>query len=222
MKRTVLFFLIIITADFFAQGGVTAQGGAYFPVGEFSNTYKAAGYGGEITFNFIENSSMEIGLTTGYSRFEADEDALKNLLAEQLSQGGSKDEPLITLDLEAPVQIYPLALTIKYLLKGRKWKPFFAFDAGMFFYDLTPKGTLRIGDETFDLPAEVEKEHSTMLALSFGTKYKINRKFYLVGDVKWSIYNNIKKLEADVDEKIKSIDKTVQTIGVLVGVNYNF
>ncbi len=222
MKKLSILFFVFVSNIIFAQFSVSTQGGAYFPVGEFSDTYKSAGYGGEVTFNFITNSSMEIGITAGYSRFEADEDALKDLLYKELTGTGSKEDPLITLNLEAPVQIYPLVLSFKYLFKGRKWKPYFTFDAGMFFYDLTPKGSLVIGDQVYQLPAEVEKENSTMLAFGFGTKYKLSKKWFLVGTFKWSIMNNIRKLEADVDEKLKSIDKTVQTLGLLVGISYSF
>ncbi len=221
MKKTILFFLVFAISTF-AQIGITAQGGAYFPVGEFSEIYKTLGYGGEISFNFITKPEFEIGVTTGYSRFEADENALKERLAEIIEAENGKGDQLIKLELEAPVEIYPLVLTIKYYLKGRKWKPFFAFDAGIFFYDLKPHGKLIIGDDTFNLPSEVEKESSTMLALNAGTKYKLSRKVFLTGGVKWSILNNIKKLEADVEEKIKSIDKTVQTVSVLLGIQYNF
>jgi outer membrane protein W len=222
MKKllTIVFFFSFV--NLYAQMSVTLEGGGFFPVGEFADTYKSLGYGGAFTFNFISNSSMEIGLHAGYEYFEADEDALKDLLSEEISGSGTKEDPLIKLDLEAPLKIYPLTLNFKYYLEGRKWKPFFALEAGVFFYDLKPEGTLTIAGETYSLPAEVEKENSTMLAFAFGTKYKIKHHLYLVGNVKWSVLNNIRKLEADVDEKIKSIDKTVQTIGVLVGVNYIF
>ncbi len=222
MKRLVLIILFVFTVNGFSQikFSAIAEGGAYFPIGAFSDTYKTAGYGGNLVLNFISNSSMEIGIITGYSRYEADEEELKKILTEQISSQGKGD--LVDLKLEAPLQIYPLALNVVYILKGRRWKPFFSFSAGLFFYDLTVKGELTIDDEEYQLPESVEKKNSTMLALSGGTKYKISQKFYLTGTLRWSILNNIRKLEVDKDEKIKSIDKTVQTIGVLIGVNYYF
>ncbi len=223
MKKRILFFLLFGYTIVFGQIGISIDGGGFFPVGEFSKTYKQLGYGGEFTFDFINTSSMSLGILAGYQYYEADEEALKNMLLDELNSSLKNNaDSYIDLSLEAPLKIYPLVLSAKYFIKGRKWKPFFFFEAGLFFYDLRLNGTLRIGNDIYPLEEQIEKRNSTMLALGFGTKYKITRKFYLTGKFKWSIFNNVSKLEADKDEKIKSINKTVQTLGLVVGVNYLF
>ncbi len=225
MKMKVLAFIIISLfslTSIVAQIGVAANAGVYFPVGVLSNSYNT-GYGGEASFIYRFNRNFEIALTGGMSVYQADEENLKNRLLGELEDINEEINIDATVSVEAPLNLYPLVFSIKYLYGKKKFKPYFFFEGGIFFYDIIYSGSIKIinGPE-IDLPESVEKESSTTLALGGGFLSSLTKKLFLDVKAKWGIMNNIQLVEADTNEELRGIDKTVQTISLSAGLNYYF
>ena len=221
----VLAFIIISLfslTSIVAQIGVAANAGVYFPVGVLSNSYNT-GYGGEASFIYRFNRNFEIALTGGMSVYQADEENLKNRLLGELEDINEEINIDATVSVEAPLNLYPLVFSIKYLYGKKKFKPYFFFEGGIFFYDIIYSGSIKIinGPE-IDLPESVEKESSTTLALGGGFLSSLTKKLFLDVKAKWGIMNNIQLVEADTNEELRGIDKTVQTISLSAGLNYYF
>lgn len=225
MKKYKIYFALtafLLSSSLFAQFGVSLKGGIQIPVGEFSNSY-TSGVGGEVTFIYRTNPSFEFGLTTGYSHYVADEEILKDRIINDIESGLEQINIDAEIDVEAPLNVIPIAFNIKYLFGNKKFKPYFFFEGGIFFYDLTTKANVKvINGPTIDIPETVQKENSTMLAIGGGLQYKLTKKLFLDFSAKWDIMNNVKLVEADVDETIKGVDKTAQSIGILGGLSYYF
>ena len=225
MKMKVLVFIIVSLfslTPIMAQIGVAANAGAYFPVGVLSNSYNT-GYGGEASFIYRFNRNFEIALTGGMSVYQADEENLKDRLLGELEDINEEINIDATVSVEAPLNLYPLVFSIKYLYGKKKFKPYFFFEGGIFFYDIIYSGSIKIinGPE-IDLPESVEKESSTTLALGGGFLSSLTKKLFLDVKAKWGIMNNIQLVEADTNEELRGIDKTVQTISLSAGLNYYF
>jgi opacity protein-like surface antigen len=205
-----------------AQIGVSVKGGSYVPVGEFTNNYDV-GFGGEFIFSYRSNPRFEIGITTGYSHYTADQDALKEAILKDFKDELDQINIDGTIDVEAPLNIYPLALNIKYIFGNKKVKPYFFFEGGIFFYDLTTRGHIEIKNgPTIDIPETVERENSTMLGIGGGIQFRLTKKLFFDVSAKWSIMNNIKLVEADVQEELSGVKKTAQTVALLGGLSYYF
>ncbi len=225
MKIKVLIFLIfslLSLTPIIAQIGVAANAGVYLPVGELSNSYNT-GYGGEASFIYRFNPSFEIALTGGLSVFQADKENLENRLLEELDDINEEINIDAEIAVEAPLNLYPLVFSIKYLYGKKKFKPYFFFEGGVFFYDIIYSGSINIiNGPDIALPESIEKESSTTLALGGGFLSSLTKKLFLDVKAKWSIMNNIKLVEADSNEELRGIDKTVQTISLSAGLNYYF
>jgi len=225
MKTKILIILMVSLfslTSVVAQIGIGANAGVYIPIGELSNSYNT-GYGGEASFIYRLNPNFEIALTGGASLYSADEDNLKRRFLEEL--GGLKEEINIDAQIavEAPLNIYPILFSIKYLYGKKKFKPYFFFEGGVFFYDLTYSGSIQITNgPKIALPESIENESSTALALGGGFLSSLTKKLFLDVKAKWNIMNNIKLVEADSNEELSGVEKTVQTISLQAGLNYYF
>lgn len=225
MKMKVLIFIIVSLFSLTtirAQIGAAANAGVYFPVGVLSNSYNT-GYGGEASFIYRFNRNFEIALVGGMSVLQADEENLKNRLLEEIEDINEEININAEIDVKAPLNLYPLVFSIKYLYGKKKFKPYFFFEGGIFFYDIVYAGSIRIinGPE-IALPESIEKESSTTLAVGGGFLSSLTKKLFLDVNAKWGIMNNIKLVEADSNEELRGIDKTVQTISLSAGLNYYF
>ncbi len=90
-------------------------------------------------------------------------------------------------------------------------------------YELTTNAKAKIVNGPTKIFIEtVEKESSTMLGIGGGLQYRITKKLFFDFSAKWSIMNNIKLVEADLDEELRGADKTAQTIGIIGGLSYYF
>jgi len=225
MNTKVLIILIISLfslTTMIAQIGIGANAGVYIPIGELSNSYNT-GYGGEASFIYRLNPNFEIALTGGVSLYSADEENLNSRLIEELDGLNEEINIDAQIDVEAPLNIYPLLFCIKYLYGKKKFKPYFFFEGGIFFYDITYKGSIQITNgPKIDLPESIEKESSTSLALGGGFLSSLTKRLFLDVQAKWSIMNNIKLVEADSNEELSGVEKTVQTISLQAGLNYYF
>jgi opacity protein-like surface antigen len=225
MKNLNYFTFLLVTfvaISVNAQFGISAKGGAFIPVGEFEKVY-TSGIGGEVTFIYRTNPSFEFGITTGYSHYNADEDVLKDRILEDIKDDIENTNSDAISDVESPLNIIPLVFNIKYLFGTKKIKPYFFFEGGIFFYDQTTRVKVEIANNpTYDVPETVVDESSTMLGIGGGLQYRITKKLFFDLSAKWSIMNNIKFLEADINEELKGVDKTAQTIGIIGGLSYYF
>ena len=214
--------LLVSSSLVFAQFGVSVKGGFQIPVGEFADSYNS-GMGGEITFIYRTNPSFEFGLKTGYSHFTADEVVLKEKIIQDMEVEMEKPNADVTIDVEAPLNVVPIAFNIKYLFGNKIFKPYFFFEGGTFFYDLTTKANVKVvNGPTIDIPETVQNENSTMLGIGGGFQYKLAKKLFVDFSAKWNIMNNVKLVEADNNETIKGVDKTAQSIGILGGLSFYF
>lgn len=221
-NKYVSLFMMVLAVTVNAQFGISAKGGAYVPVGEFANSY-TTGMGGEVTFIYSTNPNFQFGITTGYSHYAADEEILKERILEDLTDDLEQINIDATIDVEAPLNVIPIVFNIKYLFGNKKFKPYFFFEGGIFFYDLTTKGHIEVTNgPTIDIPETVDNESSTMLGIGGGLQYRIAKRLFLDFSAKWSIMNNIKLVEADIDEELRGVDKTAQTIGIIGGLSYYF
>ncbi len=214
----VIFLAVTINAQF----GISAKGGAYIPVGEFTTNYNS-GYGGEFTLIYRTNPNFELGITSGYSSYGADEDVLQERIYEEYKEIIDNINVDGTIDAESPLSTIPLTLNIKYLFGNKKFKPYFFFEGGIFFYEIKTTAKLDVvNGPTIDIMETTQKDNSTMLGIGGGLQFRITRNLFFDVSAKWSIMNNIKLVEADVDEEISGSDRTAQTIGILAGLSYNF
>jgi len=225
MKIKILTFLVFSLFSLntiIAQMGVGINAGVYLPIGVLNDSYNT-GYGGEASFIYRFNRSFEIALTGGMSYYKADEEYLKNRLLKQLEGIDEEINIDAVVDIEAPLNLYPLVFTIKYLYGKKKFKPYFFFEGGIFFYDVTYSGSIKVtnGPE-IKLPDSIEKESSTSLALGGGFLSSITKRLFLDIKARWGIMNNIKLVDADSNEELRGVDKTVQTISLSAGLNYYF
>jgi len=205
-----------------AQFGISAKGGTYIPVGEFTTNYNS-GYGGEFTLIYRTNPNFELGITSGYSSYGADEDVLQERIYEEYKEIIDNINVDGTIDAESPLSTIPLTLNIKYLFGNKKFKPYFFFEGGIFFYEIKTTAKLDVvNGPTIDIMETTQKDNSTMLGIGGGLQFRITRNLFFDVSAKWSIMNNIKLVEADVDEEISGSDRTAQTIGILAGLSYNF
>jgi len=216
-KIIILFLLFISAANAQIKFGVELKGGASFPLKDFKDSYNT-GFGGEVGFIYAPNSSFEVALVGGYSHYNADEENLKQELLKDLNL----PEELVEVDAEAPLNIYPLLISIRYLYGNKKFKPFILMEGGIFFYDLTLSGKMIILNQNIDIPEQVEKDQSTMLSLGAGFFTRLSKKIFLNVTGKWSIMTNIRLVELDTSHELSGSQKTVQTISLLAGLNYYF
>ncbi len=226
MKNLKYYIFIMVTflaVTINAQFGISAKGGTYIPVGEFANVY-TTGMGGEVTFIYRSNPKFEFGITTGYSHYKAEEDVLKERFYEDYKEViDNINEPDGKLFAEAPINIIPLVFNIKYLFGNKKVKPYFFFEGGVFFYDLATTIKYNVNNgKTYDMLETKEDKSSTMLGIGGGLQYRITKEIFFDFSAKWSIMNNIKLVEIDLDEELKGTDKTAQTIGIIGGLSYYF
>lgn len=213
-------FIYVISVN--AQIGVNATGGVYFPIGELAKSYNT-GYGGDIAFIYKFNPSFELSLVGGVSAYEADQDELEKRLLEDLGDIGEGINIEAEFNVEAPLKLYPLVLNFTYMYGKKKFKPYFFFEGGIFFYDLTYTGYIKIiNGPTIDLPESIEKRSSTTLSLGGGFLSSLSKKLFLNVRGKWSIMNNINLVEADENEELRGVEKTVQTISLSAGLSYYF
>ncbi len=205
-----------------AQFGISAKGGAYIPVGEFTKNYNN-GYGGEFTLIYRANPKFELGITSGYSSYGADEEVLNERIYEEYQEIIDNINLPGTIDSEAPLNVIPLTLNIKYLFGNKKFKPYFFFEGGIFFYDINTTAKFDVTNgPTIDIVETTQEDNSTMLGIGGGLQFRITKKLFLDVAAKWSIMNNIRLVEADVNEELSGVDRTAQTIGILAGLSYNF
>ena len=225
MKNLKYYTFIVITflaVSLQAQFGISAKGGTYIPVGEFTTNYNS-GYGGEFTLIYRTNPNFELGITSGYSSYGADEDVLQERIYEEYKEIIDNINVDGTIDAESPLSTIPLTLNIKYLFGNKKFKPYFFFEGGIFFYEIKTTAKLDVvNGPTIDIMETTQKDNSTMLGIGGGLQFRITRNLFFDVSAKWSIMNNIKLVEADVDEEISGSDRTAQTIGILAGLSYNF
>ncbi len=225
MKNLKYYIFLVVTlfaVSLQAQYGISAKVGSYTPVSTFSNNYDN-GFGGEFTIIYRTNPSIEFGITSGYSSYSADEEALKERVYEEYKEIIDNINIDGVFIVEAPLNIIPLTLNVKYLFGKKNFKPYFFFEAGVFFYELTTKGSVEITNgPRKDLPETVEKNNSTMLGFGGGIQYKLSKKLFLDFTAKWSIMNNIRLVEEDVNEDLSGTNRTAQTVGLLGGLSYYF
>lgn len=217
-------FIIIalLTVSLQAQYGISVKGGAYIPVSDFTNNYNN-GYGGEFTLIYRANPNFEIGITSGYSSYGADEDVLKEKIYEEYKEIIDNININGIIVAEAPLNIIPLTLNIKYLFGNKKFKPYFFFEAGLFHYELITTSKFDIvNGNSVELKNKTEKDNSTMLGFGGGSQFRISKKLFFDISAKWSIMNNIRLVEEDVNENLSGTNRTAQTIGILGGLSYYF
>lgn len=222
LKYYIFIIITFVAVSINAQFGISAKGGVFIPVGEFENVY-TTGFGGEVTFIYRTNPSFEFGITTGYSSYSADEEVLKDRILEDIREDLENINIDANIDVESPLNVIPIVFNIKYLFGTKKVKPYFFFEGGVFFYDQTTKAKVEIiNGPTYDVPETVVEESSTILGIGGGVQYRIVKKLFFDISAKWSIMNNIKLVEADINEELRGVDKTAQTIGIIGGLSYYF
>lgn len=222
LKYYVFIAVTFLAVSIQAQYGISVKGGVYVPVGEFTNNYDN-GYGGEFTLIYRTNPNFEIGITSGYSSYGADEDVLKEKIYQEYKEIIDNINIDGTIVSEAPLNVIPLTLNIKYLFGNKKFKPYFFFEAGLFHYELITTSKFDIvNGNSVELKNSTEKDNSTMLGFGGGSQFRISKNLYFDISAKWSIMNNIRLVEADVNEDLSGTNRTAQTIGILAGLNYNF
>jgi opacity protein-like surface antigen len=219
---SILLVIFMFASALFAQIGVSFKGGVQIPVGEFSNSY-TSGIGGEITFIYRTNPSFEFGILTGYSQYTADEGVLKDRLSQDITLDLEQSNIDAIIDVEAPLSVVPIAFSIKYLFRNKYVKPYFFFEGGIFFYNLTTNANIKVvNGSTIEVEETIQKDNSTMLGIGGGLQYKLSKKLFLDFSAKWNIMNNVKIVESDSKETFKGVDKTVQSIAIIGGLCYYF
>ena len=214
--------VIFLAVSINAQFGISAKGGAYIPIGEFTTNYNS-GYGGEFTLIYRTNPNFELGITSGYSSYGADEDVLNERIYQEYKEIIDNINLDGTIDAEAPLSTIPLTLNIKYLFGNKKFKPYFFFEGGIFFYEIKTTAKLDVvNGKSYDITETNQEDNSTMLGIGGGLQFRIARNLFFDVSAKWSIMNNIKLVEADVNEEVSGANRTAQTIGILGGLSYNF
>lgn len=225
MKKSliVICVLFLFVSNISAQKwGVNASAGYSFTVGEFSDYYNNGFHGSAAGFYNLTNGA-QVSLITGYSRWSLNGDFFNEKWAEQ--------NPLQTVDVEAPVTAIPLLIGFKYYINlSRKVKPYFLFAGGINFLTTELSGTLDFYTpdghkiRTEEIKREKESFTETTIGLGLGVAFKLNKKMWLDFDWKYNLMNDSKAIQSPENDPTDSTikERTLSYISFMVGIDYTF
>jgi hypothetical protein len=152
--------VLLLTGPALAENKFTASiaAGAALPSEEFSDFYNN-GYGGEASFGYQINPGIQLTLTAGMNRWSVNNDHLNNLLEQQGIPA--------TIDLEAPLTVYPFVVGVKYVPLSKGIRPFFTLFAGLHLLNLETSGTITI-QNIQSITSPLESRSKTWSEFGFG------------------------------------------------------
>ena len=219
---TVLTFNSIYSQSRFAVG---VNGGLSFPVGEFTRYYEV-GYGGNAHFFYGISEDFLISLTVGYDKWNVDQDAINNKVAEEGIN--------FMFQLDSYFRVIPFYLGARYYLARGKNRPFFSIDFGGYSYEFKLSGIAHnvIPDANFPggpIADRKETGTQTSLALGFGYFFRITKQLYFEINSKYYVLTNAFTIndpkeiyDPNYPNSIYGILGTQSFISLIAGIDYRF
>jgi outer membrane protein W len=199
------------------------NGNVNFPNGKFTE-YFGTGFGGDTHFLYLFGNSSIFLLSVGYNKFDLDLDAF-NAKANELGLDA-------TFDVESSFSTIPILIGVKwYFLKQKTQSPYIMIEAGFYNYNFTFKGVATIVEPggnsiPIELPEFDENGTETMLRVSAGYIFFIQKHWFLDFSVNYSVLTNAFTVDVPADpEDAEEISGSAQTLNYLsasAGLNYRF
>jgi hypothetical protein len=156
---------VILTALLLSMTGLAENkftvgivGGFALPSEEFSDFYNS-GYGGQAAFGYQINPGIQLTLTAGMNRWTVNNDHLNKLLEQQGLPA--------TINLDAPLSVYPFIVGVKYVPLSKGIRPFFTLFAGLHVLNLETSGTITI-QNIQSITSPLEPRSKTWSEFGFG------------------------------------------------------
>ena len=226
MKYLYLFLVIVYSVEITnAQSDFAAgiNGNVNFPNGKFTE-YFGTGYGGDAHFLYLFGNSSIFSLSVGYNRFGLDVDAF-NAKANELGLN-------VKFDVESSFSTIPILLGVKwYFLKQKTQSPYIMIEGGFYNYNFTFTGTANFIDPgsnsiPIELPEIDEKGTETMLRISAGYIYFIQKHWFIDASVNYIVLTDAFTVDVPADpEEAEAITVAAQTLNyfsISAGINYRF
>ncbi len=172
MKKTVisLAFCTLFTSIAFSQStsGLSIQAGGYFPMDNFGDVYET-GLGGRAGIFFSLSKHFQLGITSGYTKFNFNTDELNKVLSGQENRD-------ISIKIDAPLHIVPIMLSARYVFESSRLKPYFIGELGAHYVSMDLP-TFTVGARIYD-PDETASEIAVGFGAGLGFLLKLDRNLY--------------------------------------------
>ena len=222
MKKTIiLFFLAVIFISELSMAqrkttGLDIKFGIQPPVFNFDDLYNT-GYGFYFGGLFPFSKEMQFTLYTGYLTWGFDNEALIRKFT---------NEYYTDFNIEAPMNLVPLTIGIKYYASKTKVKPYFSADFGFFYYWQTVNGTYTWkdpagGESTYVLSDQTESGFRTMLSLGAGIVTPLSEIIDLDLQIKLNALYNAQAISGTGGSgEINGSSSTLYYMAFMIGINY--
>lgn len=160
---------LLLTSPGLAENMFTASiaGGAALPSDEFSDFY-SNGYGGEATFGYQVNPGIQLTLTAGLNSWTVKNDHLNSLL--------ERDGIPATVELDAPLSVYPVVVGVKYFPVSMGIRPFFSLFAGLHVLHMQTSGTVTVQNIVFPLESRSKTWSEFGFGIAFGLSVPLGKR----------------------------------------------
>lgn len=219
MKKIVLLLTILFSGLTIAQHkttGLDLKIGIQPPVFNFDDLYNT-GYGISLGGLFPFKEDLQFTLYTGYFSWGFDNESFNRKYANDLYTG---------FDLEAPMNLIPLTLGIKYYASDTKVRPYLTADFGFFYFWQTANGTYTWknpsgAENTYVLSDQNESGIRTMLSLGAGITTPLSKIIDLDFQIKINALYNAQTINGTSNGgQINGSSSTMYYMSFLVGINY--
>ena len=220
-KTTILLFLALLFISVFSlaqrkETGLDIKVGIQPPVFNFDDLYNT-GYGFYFGGLFPFSKDLQFTLYTGYLSWGFDNEALIRKFTNQY---------YTNFNIEAPMNLVPLTVGIKYYVAETKVKPYLSADFGFFYYWQNTTGTYTwrnpAGGEETNIPVnQTDSGFRTMLGLGAGIVTPISKIIDLDFQIKLNaLYNAQATSGIGGSGEINGSSSTLYYMAFMIGINY--
>lgn len=222
MKKTLFLLFItmlLISGSILAQRettGLDIKFGIQPPVFHFDELYNS-GYGVYLGGLFPFSKDLQFTLYTGYVLWSFDNKAMNLKYT---------NEYYTNFDIEAPINLIPLTIGIKYYAAKTKVKPYFSADFGFFYHWQTVNGTYTWrnptgSEDAYTLSNQTSSGIRTMLSVGAGVTTPLSKTMDLDFQIKMhALYNAQAISNPGGDGQINGTSSTLYYMAFLIGINY--
>jgi len=209
--------LLLLRSSGLAESRFTASiaGGAALPADEFHDFY-SNGYGGQASFGYQINPGIQLTLTAGLNTWSVKNDHLNSLLEQEGIPA--------TIELDAPLSVYPFVIGVKYFPVSKGIRPFFTLFAGLHLLHLQTSGTVTVQNNPFPLESRSKTWSEFGFGIEFGLTVPLGKRLSLEALGK---YNAVDQTEVQLLEEGDPgtgviTMKAVRYFNIFAGLSYAF